>query len=97
MQEVNETNGRRRYIFRNIRYAAPPVGELRWAKPAPPPVNATLQDGSYGPKCVQSAINGLNLLGPGNASPIGAAVNQLYVDNSYFVVCCLHADSWRAA
>lgn len=24
------------YTFRNIRYAAPPVGNLRWAKPAAP-------------------------------------------------------------
>ncbi|KAK3939102.1 putative esterase and lipase [Diplogelasinospora grovesii] len=39
------------YTFKNIRFAAPPVGSLRWAKPAPPTVNTTLQDGSYGPQC----------------------------------------------
>ncbi|KAK3332026.1 Alpha/Beta hydrolase protein [Cercophora scortea] len=64
------------YIFRNIRYAAPPVGNLRWAKPAPPLTNTTLQDGSYGPKCIQSAPAGLNIVGKGNASPVGAAINQ---------------------
>ncbi len=68
-----------RYTFKNIRFAAPPVGDLRWAKPAPPQVNKTIQDGSYGPKCVQTAILGLNFMGSGNNSPIGAAVNQLYV------------------
>ncbi|KAJ9151183.1 Alpha/beta-hydrolase [Pleurostoma richardsiae] len=64
------------YTFKNIRYAAPPVGDLRWAKPASPVSNATLQDGSYGHSCVQSAIKGLNLVGSGNGSPIGAAINQ---------------------
>ncbi|KAK4180096.1 putative esterase and lipase [Triangularia setosa] len=64
------------YIFKNIRFAAPPIGELRWAKPAPPPQNATLQDGSYGPKCIQSAPNGINLVGPGNNAPAGAVINQ---------------------
>ncbi|KAL8305842.1 hypothetical protein RB597_003474 [Gaeumannomyces tritici] len=64
------------YTFKNIRYAAPPVGDLRWAKPAPPLNESTLQDGSYGPKCVQSAVTGLNLVGPGNNAPIGGAINQ---------------------
>ncbi len=53
------------------------MGDLRWAKPAPPLPNSTLQDGSYGHSCVQSAIKGLNFVGPGNDSPIGAAANQL--------------------
>ena len=38
--------------------------------------NATLQDGSYGPYCVQGAVRGLNLLGPGDQSPVGGAINQ---------------------
>lgn len=54
------------------------MGDLRWAKPAPPSPNSTLQDGSYGPKCIQSAPTGVNLVGPGNQSPVGAAINQLY-------------------
>ena len=44
---------------------------------APPLVNKTLQDGSYGHSCVQSALRGLNVLGSGNQSPVGAAINQL--------------------
>lgn len=68
-----------RYVFKNIRYAAPPVGKLRWAKPAAPAPNTTLQDGSYGPKCIQSSSGGMNMIGSGNTSPVGAAINQLYV------------------
>ncbi|KAK5661966.1 hypothetical protein OQA88_10077 [Cercophora sp. LCS_1] len=28
------------------------------------------------PKCIQSAVSGMNLVGPGNVSPVGAAINQ---------------------
>lgn len=42
------------YIFRNIRFADPPVGSLRFAKPTPPTPNGTLQTGAYGKSCVQS-------------------------------------------
>ena len=35
-----------------------------------------MQDGSYGPICHQTAVRGLNLLGPGAGSPPGAAANQ---------------------
>ncbi|KAL2859560.1 carboxylesterase family protein [Aspergillus pseudodeflectus] len=44
------------YTFRNIRYAAPPVGDLRWSKPAPPKSIHGIQDGSYGPNCIQDEI-----------------------------------------
>ncbi|KAL2844131.1 Alpha/Beta hydrolase protein [Aspergillus pseudoustus] len=44
------------YTFRNIRYAAPPVGDLRWAKPAPPSFVAGVQDGSYGHNCIPGPI-----------------------------------------
>ncbi|KAI0830043.1 alpha/beta-hydrolase [Hypoxylon sp. FL0890] len=50
------------YTFKNIRYAAPPSG---------------IQDGSVGHSCTQAAPNGLNLLGTGDRSPAGAAINQL--------------------
>ncbi|KAI1122656.1 carboxylesterase family protein [Nemania abortiva] len=43
-------------IFRGIRYAAPPVGELRWQMPQPPAVNRTvvLSAENYAPQCPQS-------------------------------------------
>lgn len=43
------------YNFSNIRYAAPPVGKLRFADPAPPLVERTVQDGSVGNVCIQSS------------------------------------------
>ncbi|KAF9886937.1 hypothetical protein FE257_010678 [Aspergillus nanangensis] len=46
------------YTFRNIRYGAPPVGELRWARPAPPKYTHGIQDGSYGPNCIPIALPG---------------------------------------
>ncbi|KAI9713166.1 MAG: hypothetical protein M1820_001151 [Bogoriella megaspora] len=65
------------YTFKNIRFGAPPTGPLRWALPNPPEKNDTLQDGSYGPSCIQSFPKaGLDLLGAGNESPIGGAANQ---------------------
>lgn len=51
------------YTFRNIRYAAPPLGELRWAKPAPPNFLSEVQDGSYGHNCIPSPVSG-NFSGP---------------------------------
>ncbi|KAL9098489.1 MAG: hypothetical protein Q9163_005858, partial [Psora crenata] len=64
------------YVFKNIRFGAPPVGDLRWAKPAPPSQEAEIQDGSYGPICKQTTIKGPQLSGPGANSPIGKAFNQ---------------------
>ncbi|KAL8719749.1 MAG: hypothetical protein Q9181_008026, partial [Wetmoreana brouardii] len=64
------------YVFKNIRYAAPPVGDLRWAKPAAPAQQSGVQDGSYGPICIQAPIRGPQLTGPGADSPVGEALNQ---------------------
>ncbi|KAF4218828.1 hypothetical protein CNMCM5878_004424 [Aspergillus fumigatiaffinis] len=44
------------YVFRNIRFAAPPLGELRWSKPAPPEFIPGIQDGSYGHNCIPAPI-----------------------------------------
>ena len=42
------------YNFSNIRYAQPPVGDLRWAPPQPPLVNRTVvNDGQTGVVCPQ--------------------------------------------
>ena len=67
------------YLFKNIRYAAPPLGNLRFAAPAPPePDNSVIHDGSYGPICRQSVpAGGFNLVGPANEHPLGAAINQI--------------------
>ncbi|KAI9867824.1 MAG: hypothetical protein M1813_007646 [Trichoglossum hirsutum] len=45
------------FNFTNIRYAAPPLGDLRFAAPVPPENNrsAGIQDGEYGPFCPQAA------------------------------------------
>ncbi|CAL8578603.1 hypothetical protein XPA_004372 [Xanthoria parietina] len=64
------------YTFKNIRFAAPPVGDLRWAKPAPPQQESEIQDGSYGPICRQAPLKGPQLTGPGAKLPIGQALNQ---------------------
>ncbi|KAI7973720.1 hypothetical protein EIK77_004326 [Talaromyces pinophilus] len=50
------TNSSQVYVFRNIRYAAPPLGELRWSKPAPPKFIPGIQDGSYGHNCIPAPI-----------------------------------------
>ena len=52
------------------------MGDLRWAKPAPPVTEPGVQDGSYGPICIQAPIKGPQLTGPGASSPIGQASNQ---------------------
>jgi hypothetical protein len=42
------------YIFANIRFAAPPLDDLRWAPPAEPLHEPGIQDGSIGGTCYQS-------------------------------------------
>jgi carboxylesterase type B len=61
----------------NIRFAAPPLGDLRWAKPAPPPKNSTIQDGSYGPQCPNTQVNGVNFLGSGSDSGLGHFIDGI--------------------
>lgn len=56
--EYTEANILQYYTFKNIRFAAPPVGNLRWEKPAPPLQQAGVQDGKVGYQCNQ-ALNGL--------------------------------------
>lgn len=53
------------------------MGDLRWAKPAPPPKQSTVQDGKYGNACPQVAPNGLNFFGSGSDLPVGTAIDML--------------------
>jgi len=68
------------YTFTNIRFAAPPTGKSRWRKPQPAQANDTLQDGSYGNKCPQAPLEGLNVFGDG-ANPVTAAVSAWLANN----------------
>ena len=42
------------YIFRDIRYALPPVGSLRWTPPQDLYIEPGVQDGNKGGSCFQS-------------------------------------------
>jgi hypothetical protein len=45
--------------FKGIRYAAPPLGDLRWKAPQPPTSLTGLQDASeYGQTCIQGTVGG---------------------------------------
>jgi carboxylesterase type B len=67
------------YTFKNIRFAAPPVGNLRFAKPAPPARNDTLQTGEYGGSCAQSLPKSLltGLVGGGLGNAIGGLTSGI--------------------
>jgi carboxylesterase type B len=56
-------------MFKNVRFAAPPLGQLRWAKPAPPLKIDAIQDGTEGRSCTQS--NSRLILGGSSANPPG--------------------------
>ncbi|KAF2423187.1 alpha/beta-hydrolase [Tothia fuscella] len=64
------------YVFKNIRFAAPPLGNLRWAKPAVPLNTTEIQDGSAGRSCTQSGSAGRSPL-PG---PSTAGEDCLFLD-----------------
>lgn len=65
------------YVFNNIPFAAPPVGDLRWREPELPSANSSLIDGSYGPSCVQTGIGS-----PDNIEGISGPESEdcLYLD-----------------
>jgi hypothetical protein len=65
------------YIFTNIRFAEPPVGDLRWRKPQPPAPISGIQDGTKGYSCKQILPKrGLNFLGSYNEEPWAADVDE---------------------
>jgi para-nitrobenzyl esterase len=67
--------------FRGLRYAAPPLGDLRWRDPEPPPLcpNGLCEATNFGPICLQIKASGiqdgsedcltLNVFTPLNAGP----------------------------
>ncbi|HQY60943.1 MAG TPA: carboxylesterase family protein [Polyangiaceae bacterium] len=47
------------YAYKNIPYAAPPVGKLRWAAPQAPACWTGARDGvAWGPQCLQGNVEG---------------------------------------
>ncbi|KAH0302259.1 carboxylesterase type B, partial [Aureobasidium melanogenum] len=54
---TNQTTGIN--IWRGIRFAAPPVGSLRWQEPQPPAENRSqvIQANSFAPQCPQSSLS----------------------------------------
>jgi carboxylesterase type B len=66
------------YFFQDVRFAAPPTGNLRFAKPAPPQTVSGVQSGTGGKVCHGTIPpRGLNFVGDGDFSPISQYVNEL--------------------
>lgn len=64
----NETTGIQ--TFKGMRYAAPPVGDLRWRAPQDPEAVFGLQDASnYGDQCLQGSV------GAGTGAPVLGALS----------------------
>ncbi|WVQ73866.1 hypothetical protein IAR50_003447 [Cryptococcus sp. DSM 104548] len=49
--ETGTTSAGNYYVFKNIRYAAPPVGDLRWAAPQDPVQETAVNNGTTGNTC----------------------------------------------
>ncbi|QSZ31432.1 hypothetical protein DSL72_000997 [Monilinia vaccinii-corymbosi] len=70
---INETG--QYYNFSNIRYAAPPTGNLRFSAPVKPKVNRTINNGQQGAICAQAIPYweqvAVNFLGGASAAALG--------------------------
>ena len=51
------------YVFSNIRFAAPPLGDLRWKKPAPPLKEKEVQNGTFDRSTRCAQLNGSTPIG----------------------------------
>lgn len=71
-------------IFRNVPFAAPPIGARRWRPPVPVPDWQGVRDATaYSPACLQPVGDGLAMFGP----PKGAALSE----------DCLYLNVWTPA
>ncbi|OCK76786.1 alpha/beta-hydrolase [Lepidopterella palustris CBS 459.81] len=68
------------YVFKNIRFAAPPLGNLRWAKPEPPLIETSIQNGSYGFVCTQSLPLLVSANGSNGLNGTSSGGNCLFLD-----------------
>ena len=75
-------------VFKNIPFAAPPVGELRWAQPQPPQAWQGVRDGTkYGDVCMQNPA-------PTRFPPNGATDTENFTGMSED---CLNLNIWTPA
>ena len=75
-------------VFKNIPFAAPPVGDLRWAQPQPPAAWQGVRDGTkYGDVCMQNPA-------PTRFPPNGATDTENFTGMSED---CLNLNIWTPA
>ena len=75
-------------LFRGIRYAQPPVGELRFMPPVPPPSGGVHDASAFGPISIQD-IDPLPLALPGTE-------NNFYAPGAVASEDCLNLNIWSA-
>ena len=70
------------YNFSNIRYAQPPVGQLRFQAPQSPKINRTVHTGENGHICYQAIPNWFNSVPLVTPQFLNGTVNSTYVNAS---------------